>query len=406
MLRTKELFDKNEYFKETYEKAEKVFAVNTPKDMEFLDIKYDEDYIRHLENQADKMKDVSDYFILIGVGGSNGAARSVIEGLKLSDIKTIYAGNFLSPIQMRDILNLISNSDVCINVIAKNFKTIEPGSHFRMIREMMSKIYTKAELEKRIAVTGTPGELLKRIGEAEGYFVLDFEENVGGRFSAFSNVGIFPIIMAGGDIRSYFKGRDDMIERIAKDPKELLTYVAYRNSNFKAGKDIEILSSFDPRFEYFNKWWVQLFGESEGTNDTGIYPDSMLFSEDLHSMGQYIQAGKQIFMETFLRIRNYPDIEIFESNIDDDFDYLNGKNFAQINRAMEEATIKAHTERNIPAYLFEIDDLDEYHFGQLYTFFLMAVLVSARVMDLSPFEQYGVEAYKNNMFKRLRGLNE
>ncbi|MDO5718930.1 MAG: glucose-6-phosphate isomerase [Tissierellia bacterium] len=406
MLKFKKLFDENEYFEDCYKAAEKIFEEDTPKDMEFLDIRYDEDYISNLEAKAEEMREDSDYFILIGVGGSNGAARSLIEGLRLSKIKTVYGGNFLSPIQMQEILDLISENDICIDIIAKNFKTIEPGSHFRMIREAMAKKYDKEELAKRITVTGSPGELLNRIGEDENYFVLDFEEIVGGRFSAFSNVGLFPMIMAGADIKSYFKGRDDMLSKIENDPEDLLTYVAYRTSNFKDGKDIEILSSFDPRFKYFNKWWVQLFGESEGTNGTGIYPDSMLFSEDLHSMGQYIQAGKQIFMETFLRIKDYPEVDFCESNIDDDFDYLLGKNFGEINRAMEEATMTAHTNGGIPAVLFEIESLDEYHFGQLYTFFLIAVLVSARVIGVSPFEQYGVEAYKEDMFKRLRGNDE
>ena len=385
---------------ETYKKALEIYK-EKEQEIKFLHKKIDDHNIKVLENLSQKIRSQLDVFIIIGVGGSNGASRAVIEGLGSSDIQIEYAGNSLSPKHIRRILNIVKEKDVSINVIAKNFKTLEPGLHFRMIREEMAKKYSKRQLEDRIIVTGTKNTLLEKIAIDNNYKFLEFDEEIGGRFSAFTNVHLLPIAVAGIDIRKYLSKRDEFLSS-KENIENILKYVSYRYDNFKKGKVVEILSSTDPYLSYFNKWWVQLFGESQGKDNLGIYPDSMVFSEDLHSMGQFIQSGNPIFMETFLRIKEYEDVKVYKSKIFDEFEYLDDKTFSKINKAMEEASIKAHLERDIPIFDIQIDRLCVESFSELFSFFIVAVIISSYLMGLSPFGQEGVEKYKSAMNKNLR----
>lgn len=398
LLSIKNYCDKNA---DLFSQSRKIFQREKDLGLKFLYKELPQSQIDFIEKKAVEVREHSDLFIIIGVGGSNGASRAVIEGLKLDGIEVEYAGNGLSPRQMDRLLKLVEKRDVSINIIAQNFKTLEPGLHFRMLREKMSEKYNEEEMSKRIFVTGTEGSLLHEIALENKYTFFEFDKEVGGRFSAFTNVHLFPIAVAGGNIREYLKARDEFLSN-EENIEKVLEYVAYRHGNFKQGKSIEILSSMDLDLTYFNKWWVQLFGESEGVENTGIYPDSMCFSEDLHSMGQFIQVGNPIFMETFLRVKNYEDVKVLESKIFDDFDYLNDKTFSEINKAMEDATIQAHREGGTPVFDIVLEDFSEKSFGTLFTFFLASVIVSSYLGGVSPFGQIGVEAYKEAMSKNLR----
>lgn len=365
---------------------------------------YSAEHISDLQEKARAVREKCQSFLLIGVGGSNGAARAIIEGLdKNGSPKIVYAGNGLSPRQMSRLLREVEEKEVCLNIIAKNFQTLEPGSHFRMLRAAMEKKYGLAETAARIVVTGSKGSLLEEIAAENGYTFLEFEPEIGGRFSAFSNVGLFPMAVAGIDIAALLAGRREMLAEMEDGAHFLHDYVAYRQGAYQQGYKIEVLSACDLDFREWLKWWVQLFGESEGKEKKGLYPDGLCFSEDLHSMGQFLQDGSPILIETFFRIKNYGEaVEVAASRIQDDFAYLEGKSFARINREMEEATLGAHREEGIPAFLLEMEDMSEKEWGKLFVFFMAAVVLSAEIMGVNPFNQDGVEKYKQKMFQRLR----
>ena len=369
---------------------------------------YSAEHISMLQEKAKRIREKCQSFLLIGVGGSNGAARSIIEGLnKNGSPKIVYAGNGLSPRQMARLLREVEEKDICLNIIAKNFQTLEPGSHFRMLRTAMEKKYGLTEAASRIVVTGSKGSLLEEIAMENGYTFLEFESEIGGRFSAFSNVGLFPMAVAGVDIAALLDGRREMLAEMQSSAHFVHDYVAYRQGAYQRGYQIEVLSACDLDFREWLKWWVQLFGESEGKEKKGLYPDGLCFSEDLHSMGQFLQDGNPILIETFLRIKNYEEaVEILPSRISDDFAYLEGSSFAQINREMEEATIGAHQESGIPTFLLEMENMSEKEWGKLFVFFMVAVVLSAKIMAVNPFNQDGVENYKQKMFRRLRVSQE
>ncbi len=370
----------------------------------FYGREYSAEHITFLQRRAKEIREKCRTFILIGVGGSNGAARAIIEGLgKNSTPKIVYAGNGLSPRQIARLLKEVEESEVCLNVIAKNFQTLEPGIHFRMLREAMEKKYGLAEAAERIVVTGSKDSLLEEIAAANGYTFLEFEPEIGGRYSAFSNVGLFPMAVAGLDIAALLEGRREMLAELADRRHFLHDYVAYRQKAYQDGYKVEVLSAFDLDFREWLKWWVQLFGESEGKEKKGLYPDGLCFSEDLHSMGQFLQEGSPIFIETFLRVAGYEENTVVTgSRLSDGFAYLEGKNFAQINREMEEATIEAHSEEGAPTFLLELENMREKEWGKLFLFFMAAVVLSSKIMEVNPFNQEGVERYKQKMFQRLR----
>ena len=349
----------------------------------------------------------ADVFVLVGVGGSNQAARAVIESVRSAHKdapEILYAGNTFSPYEIGRILDATAGRSVYINVIAKNFETLEPGSHVRVLRQRMQERYSREERARRVVLTGTDGSRLEEIAQENGYTFLSFPERIGGRYSAFSPVGLLPLAAMGLDIDAYLEGGRQMQERLrAEDGGIAAEYAAVRSLLYQKGFDIEMLASFEPRLSWFSRWWWQLFGESEGKQKKGIFPASAIYSEDLHSIGQYMQDGRRNLIETFLSVED-PGASVRiapDPAFGDRFDYLDGMDFAEINRAAEDATIRAHTQGGVPCIRLTADRLDEDAFGQLYGFFMAACAVSGRLLGVDPFDQEGVEAYKRLMFHTL-----
>ena len=363
-----------------------------------------EENIKRLEEIAKEIRENADAFVLIGVGGSNNAARSVIEALRRDDApEIIYAGNTLSPDAMNCMMKKLEGKSIYIDCIAKNFETLEPGSAFRILRKYMEKTYG-GEAGKRIIATGTVGSSLETLCTKCGYTFLEFPLNVGGRYTAMTNVGLLPMAVAGIDIRELVKGARDMQIRVHEESAEkniAYQYAFLRNLYYKEGYRVEMLSSFEPQFRFFYKWWIQLFAESEGKDNKGVFPVAGEFSEELHSVGQFIQDGSPIMFETFLDVKKQNASLIVEPDEKEDyFDYLDGKDFWEINKAAYHATVTAHSKK-LPCMTFELDELDAYHFGQLFYFFQFACYLSCKIMGVNPFDQPGVEAYKKWMFEAL-----
>lgn len=364
-----------------------------------------EENIKRLEEIAKEIRENADAFVLIGVGGSNNAARSVIEALKKDDApEIIYAGNTLSPYALNQMLKRLKGKSVYIDCIAKNFETLEPGSSFRILREYMESEYGKEESAKRTIAVGTTGSSLEKLCEKYGYTFLEFPLNVGGRYTAMTNVGLLPMAVAGIDISELVKGARDMQIRVHEESAEkniAYQYACLRNLYYKEGYRVEMLSSFEPQFRFFYKWWIQLFAESEGKDNKGVFPVAGEFSEELHSVGQFIQDGSPIMFETFLDVKKQNASLIVEPDEKEDyFDYLDGKDFWEINKAAYYATVAAHSKK-LPCLTIEVDELDAYHFGQLFYFFQFACYLSCKIMGVNPFDQPGVEAYKKWMFEAL-----
>ncbi len=362
-------------------------------------------WLEQIEAIAEKVKKTCDAFVVIGVGGSNNAARSVIEALSDgAGAEIIYAGNTLSPHALNRMLQSLEGKDYAIDCIAKNFETLEPGSSFRILREAMAKKYSAEEAAGRTICTGTYGSSLERLCEQEGYTFVPFPTDVGGRYSAFSCVGLLPMACAGIDIRALVRGGKDMeklLHETGAENNPALRYAVLRNLYHQRGYVMEMLASFEPQFRWFNKWWVQLFAESEGKDGKGIFPVAAEYSEELHAVGQYLQDGVPLMFETFLNVREPTgSLVIHPDDRQDGFDYLDGKDFWDINRAAFEATLKAHSAK-MPCLIMQIGRLDAYHFGQLFYFFQFACYLSGEILGINPFNQPGVEAYKGWMFKAL-----
>lgn len=360
-----------------------------------------------LEEKAGEIRENADAFVLIGVGGSNNAARAVIKGLNRKGPRIYYAGNTISPYQVNELLKELEGKSVYINVIAKNFETLEPGIGFRILRKWLTDNYGE-QAGSRIITTGTPGSHLEKISRENGYTFFTFPEPIGGRYSAICDVGLFPMAVAGADIRKIVRGAKDMRKVLyetegAENPAYY--YAAIRNLLNQKGIMTEMLSFFEPRYRYFSKWWIQLFAESEGKEGKGIYPVSAQCSEDLHSVGQFVQDGSHIIAETFLDIKNQDASYILEKDsVDDRFDYLNGVDLWEINKKAFEATYKAHTQC-LPCFHIQVEQIDEYSFGELFYFFEFACYISGMLLGINPFDQPGVEDYKRYMFEAL-GKNE
>lgn len=363
-----------------------------------------EDAVRRLEELAAKIRRDADIFVLIGVGGSNNAARAVIKALqKAGTPDIVYAGNTLSPHALNKMLKKLEGKSIYVNCIAKNFETLEPGASFRILRKYLQERYGNRASE-RIIATGTAGSSLEQLCAAQGYTFLEFPDNIGGRYTAISNVGLLPMAVAGINIRELVLGAANMQKELhtgKAEENKAFQYACLRHLFYRHGYKIEMLSCFEPRFRYFYKWWIQLFAESEGKNDRGIFPAASEYSEELHSVGQFLQEGSPVIFETFLDIREHQDSLMIESDgIQDYFDYLDGKDFWNINKEAYKATVAAHSER-LPCLTLEIGALDAYHFGQLFYFFQFACYLSCKLTGVNPFDQPGVEAYKKGMFEAL-----
>ncbi len=372
-----------------------------------------EEKLESILELAGEIRKKAEVFVLIGVGGSNNAARSVIEAFrserdtykKRENPEILYAGNTLSPYALNEMLQQLEGKSVYINCIAKNFETLEPGSSFRILRQYLYRVYG-TEAPGRILATGTAGSSLEQLCQENGYRFLEFPHNIGGRYTALSNVGLLPMAVAGIDIRSLAAGARDMERQLRNWEQKAEEHMAYqyaclRNLYYQKGYRVEMLASFEPQLRFFYKWWIQLFAESEGKENKGLLPMAAEFSEELHSIGQFIQDGSPILFETFLHIREQQDFLVVEpDSLPDYFDYLDGKDFFEINEAAYQATVAAHSQK-LPCLTLELDALDAYHFGQLFYFFAFACYLSCKLTGVNPFDQPGVEAYKAWMFEAL-----
>lgn len=364
-----------------------------------------EKVLAEIEAIADRVKKTCDAFVLIGVGGSNNAARSVIEALADgSGVEIIYAGNTLSAHALSKMLRQLEGKDFAIDCIAKNFETLEPGSSFRILRKALAEKYSPEEAASRVICTGTYGSSLEKLCQDNGYTFVPFPTNIGGRYTAMSYVGLLPMACAGIDIRALVKGASEMEARLHSEGCEdnlALRYAALRNLYNEKGYQLEMLSCFEPRLRWFFKWWTQLFAESEGKDGKGLFPVCAEYSEELHAVGQYIQDGAPLMFETFIDVKDPGASLVIEPDGKKDyFDYLNGVDFADVNRAAFEATVTAHSDK-LPCLIFEVEKLDAHAFGSLFYFFQFACYVSGGILGINPFDQPGVEAYKGWMFKAL-----
>lgn len=364
-----------------------------------------DEWIEKYESLAEKVRKDSDALVVIGIGGSNQAARAVYEALeKRSGTEIIWAGNTISASSITSVLKSLDDKrNIYIDVIAKNFETLEPGIAFRALRDYLRGRYGK-EYNSHVIVTFTENTKSAKMAEEMGYTFLPFPENIGGRFTALSPICLFPLAVAGIDIRALRDGALDMEKALKSDLSEdniALKYATIRTELAKSGKTVELLTYFEPRFYRFSKWWKQLFGESEGKDDKGLLPMEASYSEDLHSLGQFVQDGTPMLFETFLDVKTQDASYVIKNDdVSDGFDYLDGKDFWDINKAAYEATVSAHSKR-FPCIILSVSSLDERTFGSLFYFFEFATYVSCNITGVNPFDQNGVEAYKKDMFKLL-----
>ena len=383
-----------------------------------LPTKYNKREFKKIKECAKKIQSDSDVLVVIGIGGSYLGARAVIESLtntfyNLQDKEMrktpqiIYVGNNLSPNYMNDVIDLVSSKDFSINVISKSGTTTEPAIAFRIFRELIESKYGLEEARKRIYVTTDKKKgALKTLAQKEKYETFVIPDNVGGRYSVLTAVGLLPIAVAGIDIDKLMKGA-----RLAQDKycdpelkyNECYQYAVARNILYKNDKNIEILVNYEPKMHYMTEWWKQLFGESEGKKEKGIYPSGADFTTDLHSLGQYIQEGRRNLFETVIRIEK-PETNISINIDEDDLDglnYLVGKSLDFVNKKAMEGTIQAHKDGDVPNILITMDELTPETLGQLIYFFELACAMSGSILGVNPFDQPGVEKYKKNMFKLL-----
>ena len=379
---------------------------------------YDKEEFNRIKRVSEKIKSDSDVLLVIGIGGSYLGARAAIEmighsfrnNLLKSDRKSpeiYFVGNNISSTYIMDLFDIIKDKDISINVISKSGTTTEPAIAFRIFKDFLEKKYGKLEASKRIyATTDAKNGALRQLANEEGYETFIIPNDVGGRFSVLTAVGLLPIAVSGIDIDKIIKGAKDAYENFKnKDLKvnESYQYAVIRNILHKKGKNIELLVNYEPQLHYIGEWWKQLFGESEGKNNKGIFPATVDFSTDLHSMGQYIQEGQRILFETVINVENSRrDITIEKLDIDlDELNYLAGKTLNFINHKATQGTILAHTDGNVPNLVINIPRLDEYNFGYLIYFFEKSCAISGYLLGVNPFDQPGVEAYKRNMFALL-----
>ena len=371
-----------------------------------LPINYDKVEFERIKKAAKKINDNSDYLVCIGIGGSYLGHRAVIEALggEKGRTKILYAGNSLSVRSIRRIVDQIGDADFSVNVISKSGTTTEPAVAFRIFKQMLIDKYGTEEAAKRIyATTDAAKGALHDEAVAKGYESFVVPDNIGGRYSVLSAVGLLAIAVAGVSIDALMDGAAEERMALISDGGAAAEYAALRNVLLTKGFDIEILANFEPQFTYFNEWWKQLFGESEGKDEKGVFPASVIDSTDLHSMGQYIQQGRRNLFETFVEVvRDYADMTVpaTEDNLDG-LKYLEGRELDYINKTANAATREAHVAGGVPVLEIVMPDIDERSIGGLIYFFEMSCALSGFTLGVNPFDQPGVEAYKTRMFELL-----
>lgn len=383
-----------------------------------LPVDYDKEEFARIKKAAEKIQSDSDVLLVIGIGGSYLGARAAIEFLSHSfynvlskeDRKTpeiYFVGNSISSKYIKDLQDVLKGKDFSINIISKSGTTTEPAIAFRVFKEMLIEKYGREEANKRIyATTDKARGALKNLATEEGYESFVVPDDVGGRFSVLTAVGLLPIAVSGADIVKLMEGAASGREQALNAPYEendAVQYAAIRNILHRKGKSTEILANYEPSLHYISEWWKQLYGESEGKDQKGIFPASVDLTTDLHSMGQFIQDGARIMFETVLEVENCEqEIVMGEEPVDlDGLNYLAGKNVDFINKSAMNGTILAHTDGNVPNLMIKIPAQDEFSLGQLFYFFEFACGVSGYMLGVNPFNQPGVESYKKNMFALL-----
>lgn len=383
-----------------------------------LPTNYDKEEFARIKKAASKIQKDSDVLVVIGIGGSYLGARAVIDSLshtfynnmpeeKRKYPQIVYAGNNLSPVYMNDLLEFVSDKDISVNVISKSGTTTEPAIAFRIFRDVLETKYGVEEARKRIYVTTdkTRGAL-KTLANEEKYETFVIPDNVGGRFSVLTAVGLLPIATAGINIDKLMNGAKMAQDKYA-DPNlkynDCYKYAVARNLLYNSGKTIEILANYEPKLHYITEWWKQLYGESEGKDLKGIFPAGVDLTTDLHSIGQYIQDGRRDLIETVLKVGTNSSemtIQPDDRNLDG-LNYLQGKTLGYVNNKAMEGTVLAHVSGNVPNFMIEIERIDEENIGELIYFFEKACAISGTILGVNPFNQPGVEEYKKNMFRLL-----
>ena len=421
----KNFFNENELkqIKPYVELANEVLTSKTGAGNDFLgwvDLpeNYDKDEFARIKKAAEKIKSDSDVLVVIGIGGSYLGAKAAIEFLSHSFYNNLpkdkrktpeiyFAGTNMSGVYLQHLIEVVGDRDFSVNVISKSGTTTEPAIAFRVFKKMLEEKYGKEEAAKRIyATTDKKRGALKTLATAEGYETFVVPDNVGGRFSVLTAVGLLPIAAAGINIDDLMAGAKDAMNDFANknmDENQALQYAAVRNILHRKGKHLELMVNYEPRVHYLAEWWKQLFGESEGKDGKGLYPASADFSADLHSLGQYIQQGQRLFFETVVSIGK-PEVEfVIESDKDnlDGLNFIAGKTLDYVNKKATDGVILAHVDGNVPNLGVNIPEVTPYHLGYTFYFFEKACGVSGYLLGVNPFDQPGVEAYKKNMFALL-----
>ena len=383
-----------------------------------LPTNYDKDEFARIKAAAKKIQDTCDVLIVIGIGGSYLGARAAIEMLshtfhnslskekrKLPEV--YFVGNNISSTYMADLLDLVEGKDICVNVISTSGTTTEPAIAFRIFKDLLEKKYGKEEAKNRIfATTDKAKGALKTLSDNEGYETFVVPDDVGGRFSVLTAVGLLPIAAVGIDIDEMMKGAKDAQDAYANPcikENDAYKYAAARNALYRKGKTIEMVVNYEPSLHYFGEWWKQLYGESEGKDNKGIFPAAADFSTDLHSMGQYIQEGLRGLFETLISVEK-PRHSILINEDKEDLDGLNflaGKEMDYVNKMASQGTVLAHNDGGVPNMIVTVPELSAYYFGYMVYFFEKACGISGYLLGVNPFDQPGVEAYKKNMFALL-----
>ena len=375
-----------------------------------LPVDYDKEEFERILKASKKIRSNSDILLSVGIGGSYLGAKCCCEMFKKyfnnKDLEVIFVGNQISSTYLAELLDYIKDKDYSINVISKSGTTTEPAIAFRVLQQALIAKYGKEEARNRIfATTDKARGALKPLADAEGYETFVVPDNVGGRFSVLTAVGLLPIACQGIDIKAMMEGASAARKEFMQKNESNLAvkYAAVRNALYNKGYDVELLVNYEPRLNYFSEWWKQLYGESEGKNHKGIYPSSVSFSTDLHSLGQMIQDGKRHFFETVINIEK-PEIDLNIPHDDanlDGLNYLDGKTMDYVNKKAMEGTAIAHTTGGTPNMRIDLSEINEFNFGYMVYFFEFSCALDAYTLGVNPFNQPGVEEYKKNMFALL-----
>lgn len=408
LVRNEELMEWRGRVKEAHEKIQN----KTGEGSDFLGwvdlpVNYDKEEFKEIKLSAEKIRNDSEVLVVIGIGGSYLGSKAVIEALGGDKkVEVCFAGNDLSSRHMDELLKNIEGKEVSLNVISKSGTTTEPALAFRILRNWMEKKYGEEANGRIYATTDSSKGVLKKLATEKGYTTFVVPDDVGGRYSVLTAVGLLPIAVAGIDIDDLMCGAEAArlnYENENLGENDCYRYSVYRNIFYRQGKSVEVLANYEPCLHYMGEWWKQLFGESEGKDKKGIFPAAVDFTTDLHSMGQYIQDGSRILMETVLSVEEDNKKMVIREDLEDldGLNFLAGKTLDEVNKKAMEATIAAHTEGGVPNMVIRMPKLDAFNLGYLLYFFEKACAMSGYLLEVNPFNQPGVEVYKKNMFKLL-----